>query len=256
MADEAEHLVTTLLRSYGGRYSSALGIDVDAGAGEVERWFVASTLFGSRISARIAERAFEQLSRVGIRRIVDAGLHDWGELVALLDAGGYARYDFRTATRLQTLARVVSDRYGGDIAEIGRRFTDPVPLLAALNTLPGWGPVTAGLFLRELRGEWPGARLPLDPLAARAGRHLELLTGHDLDELAVIMRLAQRVGCDERDLEAGLVRMALAHLPMEACAGGSHCVALAGVASATPAGRLDGVPRPRPRPWHKGDHGP
>jgi len=69
--------------------------------------------------------------------------HSWDELVALLDAGGYARYDFRTATRLQTLARAVNDRYGGDIAEIGRRFTDPGALLAAFDTLPDWGPATA-----------------------------------------------------------------------------------------------------------------
>jgi hypothetical protein len=42
----------------GGRYSAGLGIDVDAGDAEVERWFVAATLFGSRIPACVAERAF------------------------------------------------------------------------------------------------------------------------------------------------------------------------------------------------------
>ena len=34
----------------GGRYSTELGIDVDAGDGEVERWFLAVTLFGARVS--------------------------------------------------------------------------------------------------------------------------------------------------------------------------------------------------------------
>jgi len=48
------HRVVAVL---GGRYSAGLGIDVDAGEAEVERWFVAAALFGARISARVAERA-------------------------------------------------------------------------------------------------------------------------------------------------------------------------------------------------------
>jgi len=124
---------------------------------------VASTLFGSRISARVAERTFAELSRAGINRIVDAGTRDQSDLVALLDAGGYARYDFRTSARLQALARVITERYGGEIGAIGRHFTAPRTLVAALDELPGWGPVTIGLFLRELR------RVVATRSASRAG---------------------------------------------------------------------------------------
>ena len=35
----------------GGRYRAELGIDVAAADAEVERWFVAATWFGARISA-------------------------------------------------------------------------------------------------------------------------------------------------------------------------------------------------------------
>jgi hypothetical protein len=34
----------------GGRFSAELGIDVDAGDAEVERWFLAATLFGTQCS--------------------------------------------------------------------------------------------------------------------------------------------------------------------------------------------------------------
>jgi len=219
-------LPDVLLRSFGGRYSSELGIDVDGGDLEVERWFLASTLFGTRISARVAERTFHELTRAGINRISEAGGREWEELVGLLDAGGYARYDYRTATRLQTLAHVVADRHDGDVGAIGRLFTDPVKLVAVLDALPGWGSVTVGLFLRELRGVWPGARLPLDARAAEAARHLGLVTDRDHDELARIARVAKQNGCDERDLEAALVRLALAHRRTTACPGKTHCVAL------------------------------
>jgi len=229
-------LADSIVRRFGGRYSSELGIDVDAGDAEVERWFLASTLFGTRISARIAERTFHQLTRAGINRISDAGGRDWDTLVALLDAGGYTRYDFRTATRLQTLSQVVADRHAGDIGEIGRRYTDPAALVALLDDLPGWGPVTVGLFLRELRGVWPGAGLPLDPRAAEAARHLGMFNGRERDELARIKHIALQAGRDERDVEAALVRLSLAHRRTMECPGGHRCVIL-GVVPAGGSGR-------------------
>ncbi len=97
--------------------------------------------------------------------------------MALLDDGGYARYDFRTASRLQALATTLDGRYGGEVAAIGRRFPDYAGLRDALDALPGWGPVTVGLFLRELRGVWPGAEPPVDDRAAHAVRHLGLSRG-------------------------------------------------------------------------------
>jgi hypothetical protein len=230
-------MADSVVRRFGGRYSSELGIDVDAGDAEVERWFLASTLFGTRISARIAERTFHLMAGAGINRIADAQEREWADLVALLDAGGYARYDFRTATRLQALSEVVADRYHGDIGEIGRHCSDPTALVALLDELPGWGPVTVGLFLRELRGVWPGARLPLDPRAAEAAHHIGLLTGHEHDQLASIERIALRAGHDERDVEASLVRHQLAHRRTTGCPGGSGCVLLGtgpGVASGSP----------------------
>jgi hypothetical protein len=212
----------------GGRFSVELGIDVDAGDAEVDRWFLAATLFGTRISTAVAEQAFRVLDGHGISRINQASEHSWNELVELLDAAGYVRYDFRTATRLQDLAAAVRDRWGGSAAEIGRRLTDPDALAAALDDLPGWGPVTVGLFLRELRGVWPGARLPLDRRAAEAVRHVGWLTATD-GALERVGAIAMRAGVDARDLEAALVRLALRHRRLAGCPGGRACVALGGI---------------------------
>ena len=52
------------------------------------------------------------------------------------------------------------------MAEIGSRHQAYPALRTALTVLPGCGPVTAQLFLRELRGVWPGAQPPADPRAA------------------------------------------------------------------------------------------
>jgi hypothetical protein len=214
----ARRVVTVL----GGRYSAELGIDVGAGEAEIERWFLAATLFGTRISARIAERTFRELAAAGLVRIGEVRTVPEAELVALLDAGGYARYDFRTAARLMKLAEVVCDRFGGNVASVSHTAHSYPELHAVLDALPGWGEVTIRLFLRELRGVWPGAQPPLDERAAAAARHLGLPpSGTGLSDLA------NAAGLDLRDLESGLVRLALGHhRAMASCPGGQACAAL------------------------------
>ena len=225
---DAEGRVRTaraVVTALGGRYSSRLGIDVDAGEAEVERWFLAATLFGTRISAAVAERTFGVLDEAGLRRVAQARRIRWDDLVALLDEGGYARYDFRTATRLRELAEVIGERYGGQVSLIGRSFPRYPQLCQALDVLPGWGPVTIQIFLRELRGVWPGAQPSLDRRAAVAARHLGLpAPGTPQFELPELARLASESGLDLRDLEGGLVRLALTHRHrMESCPGGALC---------------------------------
>jgi hypothetical protein len=218
-------LARRLVSALGGRYSAELGIDVDAGDAQIERWFLAATLFGTRIAARIAERAFRELVGAGLTRISQMRHVATADLIGLLDAGGYARYDLRTATRLAELSEVVDDRYEGQVAMIGRKFPSYPELHTALDALPGWGEVTVRLFLRELRGVWPGAQPPLDERAAAASRHLDLLPSGAV--LADLARLADMAAVDLRDLESGLVRLALGHgRAMTSCPGGQNCAAL------------------------------
>ena len=64
----AAELARRVVAVLGGRYSAELGIDADASDAEVERWSLAATLFGARISARVAERAFGVLAAAGLNR--------------------------------------------------------------------------------------------------------------------------------------------------------------------------------------------
>ncbi|MEJ7793849.1 MAG: hypothetical protein WKF65_17960 [Gaiellaceae bacterium] len=72
--------------------------------------------------------------------------------------------------------------------------------------------MTVRVFLRELRGLWPGAELRVDDRALAGAEHLGLLSPGDRTEPpARLRRLAAVAGLDVRDLEAALIRLELAH---------------------------------------------
>jgi hypothetical protein len=193
----------------GGRFSLELGIDVDAGAHEIDRWLLAASLFGTRISAAIALRTYRTLDEAGVSTLDDLSGVRRSTIVALLEAGGYARYDERTATRLVNLADRVREAFPDGLDAWGRGCRTAGELVAGLDALPGWGPVTVHAFLRELRGVWPAADLPPDERAVRSAGRLGLVPdGRDLDASG-LRRLARAAGVDPRDLEAALVRQDL-----------------------------------------------
>jgi hypothetical protein len=215
---DALALARRLVETLGGRFSAEMGIDVDRGSREVERWLLAATLFGTRISAAIAARTYRVMAEAGVGRLADVEARSWEELVELLDRGGYVRYDYRTATRLQDLAAILHG-HGIDVLRKGSLGETR----AALDALPGWGPVTVSLFLRELRDVWPGVDPPLDDRAAEAADHVGLLRAGD-QPLERLRAIAAHAGLDLRDVEASLVRLWLAHhRQFQRCKGGPRC---------------------------------
>lgn len=218
---DASAVARRLVETLGGRFSAEMGIDLDRGDRAVERWLLAATLFGMRISTAIAIRTYRLMAQAGVGTLADVQARSWDELVELLDRGGYVRYDYRTATRLQNLAATL---HGRGIDALRKGTLDQTR--AALDALPGWGPVTVSLFLRELRGVWPGVDPPLDDRVIKAARHVGLLGARD-QPLEGLQAIATQAGLDLRDLEASLVRLWLAHhRHFQRCTGGSRCYEL------------------------------
>jgi hypothetical protein len=125
------------------------------------------------------------------------------DFIAFLDEGGSARYAARTAARLKALSGIIGERYDGRATMIGQQFSTYPTLRAALDVLPGWGPVTIRLFLRELRGVWPGRAAAARPARRVRRRHLGLLGPAPAP--AAFVRLARlAAGCytGRRDIES------------------------------------------------------
>ena len=101
-----------LIESLGGMYSCKLGIDLsEPDRVQIFRWFLAAKLMGARISTRAALSTWGEFDRRGIDTPEKIRQTGWDGLVAILDDGGYARYDFSTATRLLAISDDILERY-------------------------------------------------------------------------------------------------------------------------------------------------
>jgi hypothetical protein len=206
-----------LVKSRGGRYASTLGIDVAAPcAGERFKWFLAAVLYGARISESLASRTWREFAARGVLTPENILASGWDGLVAILDAGRYVRYDYKTATKLLEVCTALIRDYGGSLDALHDAAADPRDLENRLKALgKGIGDTTVGIFLRELRGIWTKAEPPLSPLALAAATALGYLqsnattTDRALARLQQVWTTAGHAASDFAEFESALVREGL-----------------------------------------------
>lgn len=199
MSGVASHAPTSLVSLRRSRlYSEELGIQLlEKSDREYFKWFLASLLFGARISETIAKRTYRAFARHRLltpRHILGAG---WDFLVnPVMREGGYVRYDGRKSTQILRDCETLLRDYRGSLTRLHEAAADSADLDARVSSFYGVGPVTANIFLRELRPVWPKA---------------------DPDPLSIVRKRARRAGIDLScygrhtltfaRIEAGLIRL-------------------------------------------------
>jgi hypothetical protein len=120
---------------------------------ELFKWFLACLLFGKPIQRGVAEQAYRELVRERLTNpgaVLRAG---WNKLVQLLDRAHYVRYDFSTATKLLEVCEELKHHYG-TLTNLLAEAKTPSELSRKLQEFKHIGPVTARIFLREVRPIW------------------------------------------------------------------------------------------------------
>jgi endonuclease III len=180
-----------LVEELGFSYSRRLGLDPSSGdEDQLFQWFLASILFGAPISEKTAEKTFKLFQAERLtdpEKLLEAG---WDRLVEILDAGGYTRYDFKTADKLLEMAENLERLYGGSLLKLHEESSDGLEFEKKIMGLAkGIGPVTLQIFLREAYEALPKA----EPLPSKyeilAARNLEItnLEGETREELRLIL---------------------------------------------------------------------
>ncbi|MBD0690788.1 endonuclease [Streptomyces sp. CBMA123] len=175
-------ITARLLAEYGRTYAEEAGITLRDKPSPLYRLLVLTVLCSIRINAGTAVRAARELSAAGWRTPRAMAGSGWQDRVDALGRAHYVRYDESTATVLGEGARLVLDRWHGDLRrlpdEAGR---DPAALRGLLREVPRIGPVGAGIFCREVQAVWPWLRPSFDERACRAAAELGLPhTAHGL----------------------------------------------------------------------------
>lgn len=208
---------SALVQSQGGRYATALGIDLaKRNAAERFQWFLAAMLYGTRISETLATRTWREFAARNVLTPQDIINTGWDGLVAILDAGGYVRYDYKTATKLLNVCTALMQDYGGSLDALHTAAADAHDLEMRLKALgKGIGETTLAIFLRELRGIWAKAEAPLSPLALSAAYALGYLrsdaptTERALSKLRKVWSDSGQPASKFADFESALVREGL-----------------------------------------------
>jgi len=188
--------ISTLKRSV--LYSEELNIDLRRAADEeLFKWFLASILFGTRITETIAKntyRSFERHHLLDPRKILEAG---WNFLVnPVMREGGYVRYDEKTSAKILKICQTLLTVYGGSLNMLHKRSSDSDDVETRVMQFYGVGPVTMNIFLRELRPFWKKSNPePLPVVKELAGRYGINLDKYNRKSLAFVR------------IEAGLIRL-------------------------------------------------
>lgn len=197
-----------LLKAYGMLYSDELGIDVEE---EPFKWFLASVLFGARISTTIAKNTYKAYAEARLTTPERIARTSAWALVRVHGRGGYVRYDGITADYMLGIAEKILEDYDGDVKKVDELSRDPRELERRLLEFRGVGSITAKIFLRELRGIWMNADPEPTPIEILAAKELGIIESEDnvLKKLKTFWSKKRIQGYDFRNFEAALVRIGL-----------------------------------------------
>ncbi|MEA3421771.1 MAG: hypothetical protein U9Q97_08875, partial [Acidobacteriota bacterium] len=164
---------------------------------EIFKWFLASILFGTRISEAIAGNTYQTFEKYNLlepRKILKAG---WGFLVnPIMREGGYVRYDGKTSSQILKNCETLLQKYRGSLKELHEEAQNSKDLEDKLTNFYGIGPITTNIFLRELRPFWGKANPEPLPIVKKIAKRYKIdLDKYNKKTLAFIR------------IEAGLIRL-------------------------------------------------
>jgi endonuclease III len=200
-----DQILEALLERHGQTYATELGIDLEGNTpSALYRWLCAATLLSARIGAGAAMQAAQALAEQGWTTAQKMAAATWEQRTRTLNQAGYARYDESTSRMLGDTAKMLLEKYQGDLRRLrDAAERDPARERALLKECKGIGDVGADIFCREVQVAWD----ELFPFADRRALQMAGRLGLEDDAEKLAKRVPRK---DYPRLLAALVRAGLA----------------------------------------------
>ncbi|MDQ3974405.1 MAG: endonuclease [Actinomycetota bacterium] len=198
-----EKVVAALIDRYGTTFVDEAGFVLRDTPSSLFRLLCLALLLSARIRSSVAVNAAKALAKhkwTTPERLLKSS---WSERAKVLNQAGYARYDERTSTMLEESARLLLDRWDGDLRKLRREAErNPRRERQLLQQFKGIGEVGADIFCREAQALWEELRPFADRRALAAAERIGLPADPS--------RLARLVGQDDLStVVAALIRLHL-----------------------------------------------
>jgi hypothetical protein len=152
-----------LISERGETFAHQAGIRLANAPSPLFRLLVLTILLSVRIGTPIAVAAAQELYQAGWRTPQALAKASWQDIVDALGRAHYKRYDESTATALRQDAKLVIERWNGDLRRLRAEADgDPERIRQLLQEFRRIGPVGAEIFCREVQGVWPELRPSFD----------------------------------------------------------------------------------------------
>lgn len=205
MRGRKQEIVSRLFQCCGRTYPDELNIRVERNT--PSQWFkllVFALLASTRISKDLSVRAAREIFKEGWTTPQRMAETTWEQRVGVLDRGGYVRYDESTSRYLGDTAKLLLEKYGGDLRQLREAAEhQPDRERKLLKECKGIGDVGCDIFFRDAQAVWDELRPFADNRALRAAQQLGLgKTAQELSKLVSPDQFARLVGALARcDLE-------------------------------------------------------
>lgn len=140
-------------------FSEELGIDLQSGKDpELFKWLLATVLYGGPVSRDVARKTFRTFQKYQLNDPVSITGAGWSFLIhPVMHEGGYVRNDSVAASNILDLCGTLQEYYQGSLNLLHDSANDAPDLERRLTALRGMEPISANIFLRELRPVWDKA---------------------------------------------------------------------------------------------------
>jgi endonuclease III len=175
VVDESKQVVRRLIKLAGTTYAAEAGVQLKNTPMPLFQLLVLCMLASKPIDATIAMRAGHELFKAGLRTPKTVLECQRPTMINAFGRASYARYDESSADRLTGMARLLSDKYSGDlrkIEEAGRH--DIAATTRMLKDFKGIGDTGTDMYLREIQDTWTWVRPYFDERTTKAAKTLGL----------------------------------------------------------------------------------